>query len=120
MLTVNAFNGWALVGPYPLSHVLSTPNYSWTYDSQSVLGLSAVGLGTGVFAAIALVVVAALAWRSDRTAILLGITVLAVAFFAVPTRVHERYLFPAFAVGALLAAASIGWRWYVAWAWQAP
>ena len=39
----------------------------------------------------------------------IGFTVLAVAFFAVPTRVHERYLFPALVTGALLAATSIGY-----------
>jgi hypothetical protein len=33
--------------------------------------------------------------------------VLAFAFYAVPTRVHERYLVPFFAVGAILAAGSI-------------
>ena len=37
-------------------------------------------------------------------------TFLAVAFFILPTRVHERYLFPAFAVGAILAATSVRWR----------
>lgn len=36
--------------------------------------------------------------------ILLGFTILAAAFFVLPTRVHERYLFPFFATGALLAA----------------
>ena len=40
-------------------------------------------------------------------------TVLAVAFFILPTRVHERYLFPFFALGAILAAFS--WRWRVAY-----
>ena len=40
-------------------------------------------------------------------------TVLAVAFFILPTRVHERYLYPFFALGAILAAFS--WRWRVAY-----
>ena len=39
--------------------------------------------------------------------------VLALAFFVVPTRVHERYLFPFFALGAILFAFS--WRWRVAY-----
>ena len=48
--------------------------------------------------------------RDDRRTILVAVTVLAIAFFVVPTRVHERYLFPAFALGAILAAASVRWR----------
>jgi hypothetical protein len=42
--------------------------------------------------------------------LVVAVTFLAVAFFILPTRVHERYLFPAFAVGAILAATSIRWR----------
>ena len=38
-------------------------------------------------------------------------SVLALAFFAVPTRVHERYLFPLFALAAILFAFS--WRWRI-------
>ena len=40
----------------------------------------------------------------------IGLTILAIAFFVVPTRVHERYLFPFFALGAILAATSFRWR----------
>ena len=112
VLTVNAYNAWAVVGPTPLSQIMSGNVLFWTYDTQSVLGVQASTIGAVLFAAIALMVVTALAWRNDRTAIVLGMTVLAVAFFAVPTRVHERYLFPAFGIGALLAAASVGWRWW--------
>ena len=49
-------------------------------------------------------------WRDDRRTILVGLTILAIAFFVVPTRVHERYLFPFFALGAILAATSFRWR----------
>ena len=38
------------------------------------------------------------------------VVVTAVAFFVLPTRVHERYLYPFIAVGAILAAVSIRWR----------
>jgi Gpi18-like mannosyltransferase len=110
VLTANAFNAWALVGPTPLFQALSG-NYVWTYDSLSY-GLSASTIGTVLFSLVAVAVVAALAWRNDRKAIVLGMTVLAVAFFALPTRVHERYLFPAFGIGAILAATSVGWRWW--------
>ena len=49
--------------------------------------------------------------RPDRITILIGLAVLAVAFFVLPTRVHERYLFPFFALVAILAAVSRRWRW---------
>ena len=39
-----------------------------------------------------------------------ALAVLAIAFFVVPTRVHERYMFPFFALGAILAAVSCRWR----------
>ena len=38
---------------------------------------------------------------------------LAIAFYVVPTRVHERYAYPAFALAIILAA--IAWRWRVAY-----
>jgi hypothetical protein len=40
-----------------------------------------------------------------------ALTVLAIAFFVLPTRAHERYLFPFFGLGAVLLAVS--WRWSV-------
>src|SRR6185369_16979884 len=48
--------------------------------------------------------------RPDRLTVLVGVAVLALAFFVLPTRVHERYLFPLVAVGAILAAVSLRWR----------
>jgi len=53
------------------------------------------------------------AWRDDAQSLLVALTVLAIAFFVVPTRAHERYLFPFFGLGAVLLAVS--WRWSVAY-----
>ena len=39
--------------------------------------------------------------------------VLSLAFFVVPTRVHERYLYPLFGLAAILFAFS--WRWRAAY-----
>ena len=47
----------------------------------------------------------------DRLTLLVALALLALAFFAVPTRVHERYGFPFFAIGAILFAVSSRWRW---------
>ncbi len=105
MLTANAFNLWALLGPDPLARVIGAANGSWTPDSTAILfGLPAVTLGTAALCLVGLLVAGGLLLRDDRTAILLGFALAAFAFFALPTRVHERYLFPFFAVGALLVA----------------
>src|SRR5436309_3206574 len=56
------------------------------------------------------IVTTALARRPTPQARLVGVTILAIAFFILPTRVHERYLFPFIGLGAILAAASIRWR----------
>ena len=52
--------------------------------------------------------------RPDRLTILLCLTLLALAFCTVPTRVHERYAYPVFALAILIAA--ISWRWRIAYA----
>ena len=64
---------------------------------------------------LAVVVIVSLvaARRPDRLTLLLGLTILAIAFYVVPTRVHERYAYPAFALAVILAA--IAWRWRVAY-----
>ncbi|HEY8846702.1 MAG TPA: hypothetical protein VIM24_08595, partial [Candidatus Limnocylindrales bacterium] len=108
VLTANAYNAWALVGSTPLASVIGTGSGSWTPDSLVVFGgLSAAAIGAGLLAGIGLLVSGGLLIRDGRLPILLGLAVLAFAFYAVPTRVHERYLVPFFAVGAILAAGSV-------------
>ena len=53
----------------------------------------------GLLVLLAIVIGILVARRPDRQTILVGLAVLAIAFFVVPTRVHERYMFPFFAVG---------------------
>ena len=63
------------------------------------------GLLVGVIAFLA-----AMIWRrDDRRTFLVALAVLAIAFFVLPTRVHERYLYPFFALGAVLVAVSPRW-----------
>jgi hypothetical protein len=108
VLTANAYNAWALIGSTPLASAIGAGGGSWTADSTVVLGgLSAVTIGAGLLASIGLLVSGGLLIRDGRLPILLGLAVLAFAFYAVPTRVHERYLVPFFAVGAILAAGSL-------------
>ena len=103
VLTANALNAWSLAGPAPLVSVAGAGG-TWTADSMTVLfGLSAVQLGAGLLVIVGLVVAGGLLLRDSRLTILLAFAVVAIAFYAVPTRVHERYLFALFPAGALLA-----------------
>jgi predicted membrane-bound dolichyl-phosphate-mannose-protein mannosyltransferase len=116
-LTINAFNLWR----NPWSGLGDQPYWGCDVPSAActngagvafVLGSYAVSwqlVGTVLFAAAALIALWHVARRDDAVGILDSALLLAVAFFAVPTRVHERYLFPALALAAPLVAR--GWRW---------
>ncbi|HEV2006351.1 MAG TPA: phospholipid carrier-dependent glycosyltransferase, partial [Candidatus Limnocylindrales bacterium] len=136
-VSVNAFNPWALVtqagngvaanglwicdvtvraaGPIDIrigDFVLwSSPASTLSCANGVMFGaLPAVVVGAGLFLvalAIALVLVGR---RPDRRTMLVGLAVLTIAFFVLPTRVHERYLYPLIGVGAILAAVSYRWR----------
>jgi hypothetical protein len=122
-LTVNAFNPWALVTGdtgYSLAN-----SGLWVCDLA--LGPDPCGSGTAVFGAVPAILVGTalllvgigavlvVAWRRpDRLTLLVALAVLSLAFFVLPTRVHERYVYPFFAVGIILAA--ISWRWIVTYA----
>ncbi len=116
-LTVNAFNLWR--NPWTgLGDV-----YRWGCDSLPptcadgsgiafVLGSVSVSwqlVGAILFGFAALVALWTVARRDDPAGLLVGSLTLAVAFFALPTRVHERYLFPALALAAPLVART--WKW---------
>ncbi|HEX7400510.1 MAG TPA: hypothetical protein VF302_12115, partial [Candidatus Limnocylindrales bacterium] len=114
-ITVNAYNPWALLTQD--GNGLAATG-TWICDmlvagkcdtSYTVLGLPAVLVGTGlIVAAIAALGVAI--WRhADRRTFLAALAVMAIAFFVLPTRVHERYLYPFFALGAVLVAISPRW-----------
>jgi dolichyl-phosphate-mannose-protein mannosyltransferase len=82
-----AFNGWSIFFDF------------WQPDGELVR-FGAILLGAGFLAA-----VAPLWWRRD-TAVLLGCaTFAALAFYFLPTRAHERYLFPVFALALPFAVA---------------
>ena len=107
VLTANAFNPWALAGTPPLAQTLAGGGSWWIADSTIIAGgLPAVTIGAGALVAVGLLVAGGLLVRDGLVPILLGFTVLALAFFVLPTRVHERYLFPFFATASVLAAPS--------------
>src|SRR4029077_2855699 len=70
-----------------------------------------VVIGSALLAISFLVGLARAFWRDDRRSVILVALFLSAAFFVVPTRVHERSLFPVFALLPLLAAGSRRWTW---------
>ncbi|HEX4897507.1 MAG TPA: phospholipid carrier-dependent glycosyltransferase, partial [Candidatus Limnocylindrales bacterium] len=123
-LSVNAWNPWALAS---LNGSGVAANHLWVCDvvetglaatgrcptALTVGAIPAVVVGTALTLALFIAVSVVVARRPDRRTMLVGLVVLALVFFVVPTRVHERYLFPLVAIGAILAAVSL--RWTVAY-----
>jgi hypothetical protein len=91
--------------------VWSWPASTSTCDNGLMIGAFPAALvGAALFLIVAAVVLWVVARRPDRITLLLAASVLAIAFFVLPTRVHERYLFPLMALGGVLAAVSLRWR----------
>ncbi|MGZ6338793.1 MAG: phospholipid carrier-dependent glycosyltransferase, partial [Candidatus Limnocylindrales bacterium] len=119
-LTVNAYNPWALVsvggrglaasGTW-IADVAGTTSDGTRLMPFEIGPLPAVTVGTALLLLVILTGAVVAFRRDDRRTILVALAMLAIAFFVVPTRVHERYLFPFFALAAILAAGSVRWRW---------
>src|SRR5688572_14967047 len=109
-LTVNAFSMWR----NPWSGLGDTFQRGDDGAIGLVLGSLALSwqqVGTLLFVAVALLALILVARRDDLTGILLASLLIAVAFFVLPTRVHERYLFPALALAAPLVLSGRAWPW---------
>jgi Gpi18-like mannosyltransferase len=106
-LTVNAYNPWALVGRPPL---FASGLGTFKHDDILLLGsIQAVTVGATLLALGFCLGAARLVWRSDVRSLVLVGAYLCLCFFILPTRVHERYLFPAFAFLSVLAAVDRKW-----------
>ncbi|MFL5755573.1 MAG: phospholipid carrier-dependent glycosyltransferase [Chloroflexota bacterium] len=130
-VTVNADNPWALVSVDHGGSTWGLTNGTWVCDAlgpvtrpgadpapcaadqdpavASVLGIPPVVVGSIALLAVVALVTYVVARKPDKRTILVGLAVLALAFFVLPTRVHERYLFPFVAIGVVLAAVSSRW-----------
>jgi predicted membrane-bound dolichyl-phosphate-mannose-protein mannosyltransferase len=118
-ITVNAYNPWAIVqsdlGVSLANAGLWVCDYAGNAQDCSagvaVFGVvPAVAVGTALLVAAIGLILVLVARRPDRLTLLVGLAVLALAFFVLPTRVHERYGYPFFALGIILAAVSVRWR----------
>lgn len=114
-LTVNGFNPWALVssGRNPPLVLAGVDNLS-ADDLPMIGSLAGVTIGTILVALGFVLGIVRLAWRSDRRSTILVGAFLNLCFFILPTRVHERYLFPTFAFMSLLIAFDRRWLWATA------
>jgi dolichyl-phosphate-mannose-protein mannosyltransferase len=101
--SVNAFTLWAtIVG-------MREPD-----DQVFLFGLTYYTWGTLLFV-VAYLAILLLYWRrNDRWALLWACLAIPFSLFMLPTRVHERYLFPAIVFAALLAAIAPRLRWLFA------
>jgi Gpi18-like mannosyltransferase len=96
--SANAFNFWALVG-------------LWKPDSQGFLLLNFFDIGWIMFGALTAIALFCLYRATQRTekhgrifevSVLFTAFILLFGFFMLPTRIHERYLFPVFSVLAMM------------------
>jgi dolichyl-phosphate-mannose--protein O-mannosyl transferase len=113
-LSINAINlwrnGWSGLtdGFWWGCDAPSPPGDTSCVDGAGIaftLGSSAVTwqtVGFVLFAVVALIALLYVLRRDDAEGLLIGALLLAVAFFVLPTRVHERYMFPALALAAPL------------------
>ena len=108
-LSVNAWNPWALIEVGGRA-VVDATGWASDIDPLPLIGIPGVAIGS---AAITAAVLVAMRYVRSDTAIrtVTAVAVLAIAFFVLPTRVHERYLFPAIPLTIALAAARPAWRW---------
>jgi preprotein translocase subunit SecG len=110
-LTANAYNPWVFIGSHPYFLEFG----AWTFDRVRLIGpIHAWMVGTGLLlTALAATVVHLLA-RGRRAGLLVTAAILTAAFFLLPTRAHERYIFPLFVYAAPLAAIARPWMvWYL-------
>lgn len=99
------------IGPFVIPQ-LSNPGSATDVcpDGAMIGAFPALFVGMVAFLIVAALVCWLVARRPDRLTMTVGLAVLALAFFVLPTRVHERYLFPLAAVAAIPAAVSLRWR----------
>jgi predicted membrane-bound dolichyl-phosphate-mannose-protein mannosyltransferase len=108
--SINAFNMWR--NPWTgLGDTLHRGDDTGVGLIIGGLSLSWQQLGTLLFIAAALLALWQVARRDDLRGVVMAALVLSIAFFALPTRVHERYLFPALALGALVIFSGRIWPW---------
>lgn len=108
-LSANAWNIWALVSVDGSGIAVDG---TWISDGLLLFGGGPSAALIGAFSFITLLLL--VLWgvrKGTRLQTIAGLAVVAIAFFVLPTRVHERYLFPA--IPLALIVASVKREWWV-------
>jgi len=96
-ISVNAFNLWWLMNPLEIQK----KGYGYKEgirDERSIVGITYKQLGLLFLAGFTLFILLILWRNSNPNMIALTASAMAVAYFMLPTQIHERYLFPALAL----------------------
>lgn len=88
--SINAFNLYAIFRPF------------WQADNQMLLFLPQYGWGILLFVSAAVLIAWRVVQRKDESALLEAAFLISFAYFLFPTRIHERYVFDAFAIAPVL------------------
>lgn len=112
--TANAYNIWALAGTPSLAKNIETNRVYWINDQYDLFGAPIWIIGLFLFFAACAFVWIRVQRDASASTVLIGYSVLLMAFYVFPTRVHERYLAQAFTVLALVLAGSAINRWIFA------
>ena len=112
---LNGFSAWFLSAPMTEPHLSeSLANWYARDDSTWAFGLSARSWGMiGVLLLWTRVMFSLIRHRADDQSLRWAVRVLPLGFFLLSTQMHERYLFPAIALWAWSASATV--RWWAAW-----
>ncbi len=86
MVSINAWNPWYLLTLFGRG--------DWVYDTVKVAGISYKTIGLVAFAVAAGLIIAALPKRPGRTVVFAAAAAMCLAFFMLPTEMHERYSYP--------------------------
>jgi dolichyl-phosphate-mannose-protein mannosyltransferase len=110
-VSMNAFNPWAifaLASGEETTHPLQA--VPWLLDLLPITdGITPYQIGLTLFVLASVPVAIRLAMRQDQRTLWICASALALALFILPTRMHERYAFPFFALALPLAATSGRW-----------
>jgi hypothetical protein len=114
VMHLNGFSAWFLVNPLERSMLGAGGGHYRSDRDPWLMGLAprSIGLGALVLAALGVAVVL---WRNRcrLAALHWAARVMPLAFFILPTQIHERYLFPAIALWAWAYAPTP--RWWAGW-----
>jgi Gpi18-like mannosyltransferase len=99
-VTLNAYNLWFFIFPGFYPEVAISDHQRWWLFSFREIGLMLLGIYTCL-------ILYQLYKKNDNKSIVLAMSSVALGFFMLPTEIHERYMFPFFALFSLVLIKNI-------------